>query len=454
MKDRNVITSKLGTLIFILVVIFILSQLYGVYKTYYYNEFIKAENVRGISKFRRDKTVKYSDDNSYRIESKEYNDAVFYKEVKVKPNTPYRVRCMVKTEKVENELGKTNSGAQICIIGTTECSESISGTTDWQQIELMFNSKNRETMTIGFRLGGNKGNSKGTAWFSDFILDEGYKDESGNWNMACFIFKNVNVEVNTEEGLEQLSISMSEKDIESISETAERFKDACKELSENRMSVNYDIYEITDPITSISYSEEFGYYIDPMDVKDQITEYLRDKSYHHIFIIVRLGDIEREIEIPVNDWIGLGGMDLYDIGFSNIRLPNDRNSYIYTYDYNVNRFPEEVMLHEFLHSLERIMLEHGYDIPALHDYKDYGYEEEKVVGLKKWYGDYMTKKVWNSDTNEYVGLDPIVYTLKPVTRDEFEFAVEIKFNVEPKNIFQEINSVFKTITRVFTKQTI
>lgn len=47
-------------------------------------------------------------------------------------------------------------------------------------------------------------------------------------------------------------------------------------------------------------------------------------------------------------------MDYYGIGFSNIRLPNDSKSYIYKYDSRINAFPEEVFLHEFLHSLERM----------------------------------------------------------------------------------------------------
>ena len=46
-------------------------------------------------------------------------------------------------------------------------------------------------------------------------------------------------------------------------------------------------------------------------------------------------------------------MDYYGIGYSNIRLPNSSKSYMYKYDSRINTFPEEVFLHEFLHSLER-----------------------------------------------------------------------------------------------------
>ena len=45
-------------------------------------------------------------------------------------------------------------------------------------------------------------------------------------------------------------------------------------------------------------------------------------------------------------------MEYNQIGFSNIRMPDDRNSNMYTYSI-YNTFPQEVFLHEFLHTLER-----------------------------------------------------------------------------------------------------
>ena len=75
-------------------------------------------------------------------------------------------------------------------------------------------------------------------------------------------------------------------------------------------------------------------------------------------------------------------MDYYGIGFSNIRLPNDSESYIYRYNGRINTFPEEVFMHEFLHSLERNAEEYGYQRPELHDYQKYGYENEMIIGQK------------------------------------------------------------------------
>lgn len=213
MAKKN-IGSKIVNIIFTIIIILILYKTYGFYKNHDYNEFLKAEYNLGLTKFTKDSEVKYSKEDSYKVESNEFNDAIFYKTINVKPNTPYKLSCMVKTQDIQTENSKTNGGAQISIIDSVECSKSIQGTNDWQKIEFMFDSKNREQIEIGFRLGGNQTNAKGIAWFSEFELEEGIKEDSTTWNIACFILKNIDVEL--QETNEEIEISMKYSDIESI----------------------------------------------------------------------------------------------------------------------------------------------------------------------------------------------------------------------------------------------
>ena len=133
-----------------------------------------------------------------------------------------------------------------------------------------------------------------------------------------------------------------------------------------------------------------------------------------------------------------------EYGYSNIRLPNDSSSYIYTYSSYINTFPEEVFIHEYLHSLERILKERNYEIPNLHDYLEYGYEEELLIGLKNWYHDYMTCNI-KTDNGTKIGLDEIVYTLTPPAESDFINAIEVDFSKEPENIFEEIGNIFRII---------
>ena len=139
-------------------------------------------------------------------------------------------------------------------------------------------------------------------------------------------------------------------------------------------------------------------------------------------------------------------MDYYGIGYSNIRLPNDSKSYIYKYDSRVNTFPEEVFLHEFLHSLERSAEEYEYQIPALHDYEKYGYKNEILTGQKQWYKDYMNKEI--QTTNGNIGLPPEIFSIKPAKNSDFNYSYELQNAFkQPENIIEEIIEIFNNIRR-------
>ena len=297
---------------------------------------------------------------------------------------------------------------------------AITGTADWQKIEMIFNAKVKEKVSIGFRLGGYIDKCKGTAWFSDMKVEEGIPDTSNDWKFACFIYNTTDVDINGQ----NIKLAVTDNDVADIQNTIIRFEEATKVLSEGKMTAECDMYSISNPLTKLSYDNEFGYYVAPEDVERDIKATINSNNYDHIFIVVRLGDDIYKDDIQVNDWIGLGSMDYYGVGFSNIRLPNDSRSYIYKYDSRINAFPEEVLLHEFLHSLERNAIEYGYEIPALHDYEKYGYENEPLVGQKVWYKDYMNCNI-NSNAGK-IGLPEEVYTLKPAKQSDFVNAYEIK----------------------------
>lgn len=131
-------------------------------------------------------------------------------------------------------------------------------------------------------------------------------------------------------------------------------------------------------------------------------------------------------------------------GYSLIRI--NKNSNNYTYKYGItNQAPEEVYIHEFLHTLERNNSEYGFETPALHDYEKYGYTEKNEDNLTKWYKDYMAKQILDSSTGKYLGLDEFVYTAQPPNNNDFRYAIEIEFNKEPQNIIEEIASIIDKI---------
>lgn len=448
MKRKPRMNTKNIVAVIILIIAIIIGGIF--YSKYNYHDYIKSVREKGKTSFSRDGDITYSNTKSYKIVNKEYNDAMFYKTIQVKPNTPYRIKCKVKTENVTNETGKYYGGAQIAIKDTTECSKSITGTSDWTELTFMFNSKNRETVDIGFRLGGYDEKSMGTAWFSDFTIEEGSLDSNNEWNMACFIIQNIDVTVDINNKSTQIKLSMTSDDIDTIKNNMSRMADTIKSISGNQMTVTHDVFKIETPLTSLSYDENNEYYIDAADIQDILEEYLDREEYDYIFVVARFGNLNQNSNVLVHDWLGLGGMDYYDIGYSNIRLPDNTNSYLYKYS-SSNTFPEEVFVHEFLHTLERNENEYGNtNIASLHDYEKYGYKEDNVDGLRKWYTAYMQNNVTDTNGNK-VGLTSNIYTSKPVHKSNFRYSYELNELKEPQNFIEEVNSIINRMKKLFGK---
>ena len=148
-------------------------------------------------------------------------------------------------------------------------------------------------------------------------------------------------------------------------------------MTNNKMQAKCTIIEVDEPITTISYDETNGYYIDEKDVYNQINSYIENSEYDHVFVCFKMLN-EKELGMPdAVNWIGLGSMEYCGKGFSDIRITDDDSSWIYEYS-KYNNFPEEVFLHEFLHTLERNSEEYGYEVPALHSYEIYGYDETSI----------------------------------------------------------------------------
>ena len=426
----------------LIILIGLITALVYIYNKYYFNDFIKANENKGETSYYRDSSQKYNGQKSYCIENKDYNDALFFKEISVKKDTPYRITCMVKTENVESDKPET-SGACISIMGTADQTIPIQGTTDWQKVTLLVDSKEQDTLDISFRLGGYDGYSEGKAWFSDIHVEEGIKDETSDWNVVCFLIDNI--DVNIEGKHHTYSLTQEDKDL--LKDNLKRFANTVESFSNNAMTVSYQTVEIKEPLTSLSYDQENYYYVAAKDVKPLIDDYVQKNEYDHIFIGIRMGDTLSSI--PVNEWIGLGSMRYDSIGFSNIRMPNDlRNSTMYKYNIKNDTFPEEVFVHEFLHSLERNLTEKGYTFPALHDNEKFGYENQNKTGLKDWYRDYMR---CNIDSNVgKTGLDPIVYKTKPIQLSDFNYAQEIEFENVPHNIIDIVSQIISNFKQVMS----
>lgn len=140
-------------------------------------------------------------------------------------------------------------------------------------------------------------------------------------------------------------------------------------------------------------------------------------------------------------------MQYNGIGFSNIRVTENINN-IYKYNANRNVFPEEVYLHEFLHTLEKNSIERDYNIPELHDNEKYGYYKDNKKGLKDWYEAYMNKKIKDDSNNSFIGLPEEIYKYKPTNESNFEYGTKLDLLKEPENIIQQLEIMIKKIKEI------
>ena len=297
MEEKRKINYKKVFYFALIIVIIVIGIV--IYSKYNFYDFVKGVRESGKTSFTRDSKIKYSDEDSYKIENRDFNDSMFYKAITVQPNTAYRVTCMVKTDEVVNQEEKINGGAQICINGTTECSEAITGTTDWTKLTFMFNSNSRTEVEIGFRLGGYDEYSKGTVWFSDFSIEQGSLDSNNNWNIGCFVIDNINT---TLDNGRKVELTASYDDLQTVKSNMERLQSTMEVLSNGKMTVTYDIIEIKDALRSLSYDEENNYYASPTDVEPLIDTYIKNEEYDYIYVFLRLGDLHKDNN---QDWIGL-----------------------------------------------------------------------------------------------------------------------------------------------------
>lgn len=231
-----------------------------------------------------------------------------------------------------------------------------------------------------------------------------------------------------------------------VENNMQRLQNSIADMSNNQMSITYDIIEIKEPLTSLSYDEDNGYYIGEKDVYKLINKYVQQKEFDHIFVCTNL-PLESILtnNEKICEWVGLGNMVYIGKGFSNIRVVKNQYSYSAS-----NTFPEEVFLHEFLHTLERNSSEYGYEVPVLHDYQKYSYTDDKRDGLRKWYIDYMNRKVKDKNEN-YIGLPEKIYSLKPAKTSDFTYSNKLNKLDEPKNIVEIIECIVQKTKKIFEK---
>ncbi|MEW5981484.1 MAG: alpha-L-arabinofuranosidase C-terminal domain-containing protein [Acidobacteriota bacterium] len=111
--------------------------------------------------------IAHSGTRSVRISSRDGTDAGWTVRVEVRPYARYRLSAWIKTDNVD---AGTGAGALLNLHGLGRMhTEAVTGTTDWTQVSLEFETEANDGLQVNCLLGG-WGRSRGTAWYDDVEL--------------------------------------------------------------------------------------------------------------------------------------------------------------------------------------------------------------------------------------------------------------------------------------------
>ena len=145
--------------------------------------------------------------------------------------------------------------------------------------------------------------AKGTAIFSNIIVEEGVRQDTRNWKFAVVIFNEIDVTV----GDKHIQEMMNEDDLEVLRQDIDNFVYSLKKMSKGKIEPVCTVYNSEEPITEVSLDSDNGYYIDVYDVYEQIDEVINSYEYDHVFLVFKSDDLNKDNENKTTDvdWVGL-----------------------------------------------------------------------------------------------------------------------------------------------------
>lgn len=351
--------------------------------------------------------------NVLNVSSTEYANAYFEKTFVVNPHTTYIFSADVMSDAVA-ATGEKDCASLVCqspsINNGIVYNSEVAG---WQPLSLTFETGSSTQITLSLRQGWDK-EAKGSTQFANIRLVEQSSTViiDNNWEILCLIPKHIDVNVLINHVERNVKISMNDFDVETATKMFTRLGASLSSMSNGQMKANIDIRVVETPLTTLSNYIDDMYWASPADINPLASPYLQQKKYDHVFTFIRLEADDAEYSVPCSEWQGLGASQYMGVSYSLIRFPADRSNWWYTDAFDT-QFPETGLVHEFLHTLERISNEKGMDIPALHDAEELGYTARMNNSGEwyKWYSDYMNKNVLKPGTTRKFGLTPESYLL-------------------------------------------
>ena len=244
----------------------------------------------------------------------------------------------------------------------------------------------------------------------DWHVPEGYF-ACTNWNILGVIVRHVDVNLGHNR---HAQISMSARDITTATNRFRDLETTLNNMSNGQMTANVTTIIINTPLTHVSPTFTTmgtnGYAPRPPQLTTLVSAYVDPADFDHIMFFLRTQCVDARFSIPTA-WAGLYQGIHNGTHFSQVLFSVSRNC---TWHTNAI-FPERILVHEFLHGLERVSWNRGITLPSSIDSPRslYGYGTSRLE-LARFYRDFMNRNIRTANGN--IGLVSISYKiLRPVT---------------------------------------
>lgn len=334
----------------------VVSELIGVTASAAEDKWDSFYNYKKCSTVTVDTSTYYGDSGySIKITNSDYNVASVEKKFAVKKNTHYRASVMVKYSgySLASNAEMEKCGATFGQVWTYNLTDSYNGS-DWEKLTFEFDSGNENSYTLALYNGLWNSNCKGTAWFSDFRLEERVGEPSNRWNVLAVVFKNVKAPVEMNGKKYTYEGHLNDDDVKTATKVLDNLYTSVPMLSEDLWGFNCIDVVSTDAVVDelVTYKYEgatHGYRIEcysdsvsrELDKFMEKAEKESGKKYDQIIAIAPLTEVA--------DWSGLGAMNYKSTNFCQVTCTSGED----WYKSGLN-FRECIFVHEMLHSVERV----------------------------------------------------------------------------------------------------
>ena len=215
------------------------------------------------------------------------------------------------------------------------------------------------------------------------------------------IVPKVDADLEADGEITHVDTELTTQEILRVAELSKDFEKRVEDITDGIVDMVVDVEIMPEPLTQLKYDESFNCAVFDDVLPESVTS--REGSYDCTFCFADLGG-GKDATVGQNYWgLAFGGGGAYCRNYVFVQYTGEPTLYSEDGTY----FPEEVWVHEWIHTLEFTL--DGYEfVPSADGAETYGYShDEGANSFLGYYSDILNHRVVSpDDPNEYLGVTP------------------------------------------------